>query len=315
VNLNSNEILVSVVAINYNNSKFVIETLNSIATQDYSSIELIIVDDCSTDDSPDKIEEWLRQNPGNRRLIRHNVNRGVCFTCNTGFRAASGKYVSYIATDDVMLQKKISTQVVELAHTENDVAAIYSDAFLIDEESALIPGTFIQRSRKDLSGLPTGEIFETLVAGNFIPAMSLMIKKEILDEVGNFDEHLMYEDYDMWLRLANKYKIKASPYISAKYRVRKGSLTSSIAKWGPSNVLIFSKYLDKQPVIRKLESIAYEAYKAGDSKTLNMLAKVQPPSKYIKRILRFVTMKIPFVAVYFWLKPHIVRNRKDSYSL
>ncbi|WP_303813338.1 glycosyltransferase family A protein, partial [Apibacter mensalis] len=90
--------LVSIVAINYNNSKHLVETLDSIDQQTYKNIELIIVDDCSTDDSVKKIDQWLLTYNKPFQFIKHIENKGICKTINDGYKVAKGKYISSIAT-------------------------------------------------------------------------------------------------------------------------------------------------------------------------------------------------------------------------
>lgn len=246
--------LVSIVAINYNNSKYVIETLDSIAQQTYENIELIIVDDCSTDDSIEKIEKWLLTFNKPYKFIKHTKNKGVCATINDGYRIAKGKYISSIATDDIMLPQKTDTQVQLLENTDDKTGMIFSDSYLIDENSQPISGKFIQKYNSDFSYLTDGITYEKLLKGNFIPAMTIMIKSKILSEIGYFDESLNYEDYDMWLRIAKNYKIQYSEYISAKYRLHKTSLTQTLLKdkWVVDDIKIYNKHKDDSPLAKSL---------------------------------------------------------------
>lgn len=237
--------LVSIVAINYNNSKYIIETLDSIAAQTYSNTELIIVDDCSTDDSVRKIEDWLVNYKKPFQFIYNQKNEGVCATCNKGYQAAKGKYISSIATDDVMLPEKIAKQSSFFETLPDDTGMIYSDAYLIDDDGNDLFGTFIQKLR-NFDNVPTGSIFNDLLEGNFIPAMATMIKASVFKTIGYFDESLSYEDYDMWLRIARNYKIIFHNEITVKYRKRKNSLMTTIKsfEWLNSNVKIFAKFAD-----------------------------------------------------------------------
>ncbi|TWP31195.1 glycosyltransferase [Apibacter muscae] len=248
-----NQPLVSIVAINYNNEKYVIETLDSIANQTYQNTELIIVDDCSTDESLHIIEKWLKNYNKPYKLIKHAKNLGVCKTINDGYGIAKGKYISSIATDDIMLSKKIEKQVCCLENTDNTVGMVYSNAYLIDDNSNVIEGNFIAKYRGDLSNPFTGNVYQELFKGNFIPAMSIMIKKNILLDIGYFDERLKYEDFDMWLRIAEKYKIIYSEYISVKYRIRENSLSNRISKieWILDNIRIYKKHKNRDIILRK----------------------------------------------------------------
>src|ERR1035438_3501558 len=100
--------LVSVVTCSYNNSKYIIETLDSIKNQTYPNIEIVIVEDCSTDNSAELINEWLLTYKGLYKFIRHEVNMGGSIPANVGLASSSGKYYSAIDTDDMMLPEKIA---------------------------------------------------------------------------------------------------------------------------------------------------------------------------------------------------------------
>jgi len=246
--------LVSIVAINYNNSKYVIETLDSIAQQTYENIELIIVDDCSTDDSIEKIEKWLLTYNKPYKFIKHTKNKGICATINDGYRIAKGKYISSIATDDIMLPQKTEIQVQFLENTKEEVGMIFSDAYLIDEHSNPMRNTFIQKYKPDLFHFNFEITYKNLLKGNFIPAMSVMIKNKILSDTGYFDENLNYEDYDMWLRIAQKYEIFYSEFISVNYRVHKSSLSQKFSsdKWAIDDIKIYTKHRNNSPIAEYL---------------------------------------------------------------
>lgn len=286
------EPLVTIGAANYNNSRFVVETLESIRSQSYQNIELVIVDDCSTDDSVSIIEEWLLTYEKPHKFITHDRNMGVCRTTNDLLQNANGKYISTIATDDIMLPEKISNQVEILESSSNDVCAVYSDAYMILENSAPRYGLFIQRHR-DFEQLPSGNIFNALLSGNFLPAMSLLVKMSHYKEVGHFDEELVYEDYDMWLRLSKRYEFIVSDYISVKYRVRPGSLVTSIKNWSPSQTRIWLKHLDSEKVISFLEETAKYAYITKDTETLRTLQEAKLNNNYINKLLLFHKLNIP----------------------
>jgi glycosyltransferase involved in cell wall biosynthesis len=267
--------LVSIAAINYNNAKYIIETLESIRKQTYANIELIIVDDCSTDNCVELITEWLKTFKGPYKLVQHEKNKGVCVACNTAVKSASGKYYAAIATDDIMLPEKIEKQVAILEATNSNVAAVYSDAYTIDEHSKNLEGLFIQHHRNFLTN-PTGNIYNVLLDGNYIPGMSFLFKRNIFDEVGLFDESLIYEDYDMWLRIARKYEIIFSEFVAVKYRIRPGSLVSTIKNWIYSDAKIFLKHADAGSAlpIQRLKNIASEAYRTNDEKTLLLVKEL-----------------------------------------
>jgi glycosyltransferase involved in cell wall biosynthesis len=218
--------LVSTIVLSYNYSRFILETLDSVRDQTYAATQLIIVDDCSSDDSVATIDDWLRRSKIDCAFIRHSENQGVCKSLNDALDVARGEYISMVAADDVWLPDKTRLQVEIMESQPDDVAVVYSDAFQMDEGGHPLPAMFIEAHRK-LPEIPEGMILDTLLQGNFIPAMTTLIRRSSYDKVGFYDEDLPWEDWDMWLRIAEHYSFIYSTKPSAKYRVHKNSLSHS----------------------------------------------------------------------------------------
>lgn len=218
--------LVSAIVLSYNQSRFVVETLESVKAQTYKATQFIIVDDCSSDDSVPIIERWLHKNGIQCAFIRHQENKGICKSLNEALTVANGKYISMVASDDVWLPDKLERQVEILESEPASVGVLYSNAFQMDEHGHALSDMFIEAHRH-LPEMPQGQVLDTLLAGNFIPAMTTLIRRSCYEKVGLYDESLPWEDWDMWLRLARQYSFVYSPTPSAKYRVHDKSLSHS----------------------------------------------------------------------------------------
>jgi len=218
--------LVSAIVLSFNHSRFVVETLESIKAQTYKATQFVIVDDCSSDNSVAIIDQWLRGNGIHCAFIRHQENKGICKSLNEALMVATGKYISSVASDDVWLPDKLERQVEILESQPASVGVLYSDAFQMDEHGHALPDMFIEAHRK-LPEMPQGQVLDTLLAGNFIPAMTTLVRRSCYDQVGLYDESLPWEDWDMWLRIARQYSFVYSPTPSAKYRVHDKSLSHS----------------------------------------------------------------------------------------
>jgi len=193
--------LVSIVAACFNHSRFLEETLDSIANQSYSNLELIVTDDGSTDDSVAIIQKWMARNSMQCTFIANPQNEGICKTFNKGLAACHGKYFQIIACDDVMLVDKIETQVAVFENSGEEVGVIYTDAQVIDEASQIINASF-----DTFWGFPrAAATLEALIKQNTIIAPSVLVKRAFVVALGGFDENLCYEDWDLWLRLTQKY--------------------------------------------------------------------------------------------------------------
>ena len=108
--------LVSVCVISFNSSGTVVETLESIKKQTYKNIELIISDDCSTDNTVSVISNWIQVNKNcglnDIKLVTHEKNGGTCKNLNDGIRASSGKWIKILAADDMLVADAIENFVL-----------------------------------------------------------------------------------------------------------------------------------------------------------------------------------------------------------
>lgn len=239
--------LVSICMSSYNNAHYIVDTLDSIAKQDYQNIELIIVDDCSADDSVSIIDLWLSKNDIRHKFIKNEKNIGLCKVTNLLIGNSSGEYISIIASDDLMIFDKISRQVSIMQSESADVGVLYSDAYLINDSGDMLFGRFIQWHRHFFK-IPEGYIFETLLEGNFIPVMSVLWRRNCFEVCGKFDEALAYEDYDMLLRVSLKFKFIFSNHLSVKYRVHNANMHKLLQGISgiESNFDIFYKHIGVQ---------------------------------------------------------------------
>jgi cellulose synthase/poly-beta-1,6-N-acetylglucosamine synthase-like glycosyltransferase len=210
--------LVSAIVLCYNQARFVVECLEAVKAQNYPNLELIINDDASKDDSVAVIEGWLAQNNIPYHFFKNQTNQGICHSVNKMLRQARGKYISGIAADDVWLPGKLRTQVEILEGLPGKVGVVYSDALQMDESGKILPERFIGSHRR-FETMPAGDIHNIMWEGNFIPAMTTLIRRDCFEKVGLYDETLFYEDWDMWLRLSHSYDFAFSDEVSAKYRI------------------------------------------------------------------------------------------------
>ncbi len=185
---------VSVVLPTYNRGWAVNRAIDSVLGQDVTAVELIVVDDGSTDDTARLLAAY-----GDRLRMIRQANRGVSAARNAGIQVASGPLIALLDSDDEWLPGKLAAQV--------DYFAAHPEALICQTEEIWIrngkrvnPG---QRHRKQ-----SGMIFERSLELCLVSPSAVMMRRSLLDEVGLFDEGLpACEDYDLWLRIAWKYPI------------------------------------------------------------------------------------------------------------
>jgi glycosyltransferase involved in cell wall biosynthesis len=279
--------LVSLIALCYNHARFARQCLESVLAQTYEVTELIIMDDASRDDSVRIIHDWIAERKVRCRFIAHEKNAGVCASLNEALAYATGKYVSMVSTDDVWELDKLERQVPLMEAAPDDVAVLYSDAWRMDEAGVRVPGFFIA-SHRQFEAMPSGAIFPIMWEGNFIPAMTTLIRRSCLEAVGKYDERLIYEDWDMWLRLSEAYQFIYSPFPSATYRLMPNSLVHVLAEhdnaWTHySGCILQGRWLEKfrpdriryRTAITRFARHAEHLYRLGHPRAGDMLALVR----------------------------------------
>lgn len=215
--------LVSVICVCYNQGNYVSECLQSVLNQDYSPIELIITDDASTDNSLEKINEFLIENPSTV-FIQNKDNIGHCATFNKGLKIAKGKYIIDLAADDLLLPNRISQQVAAFEKLDETYAVVFTDAYIINEKGETL-NTFYKRDERGklTQKVPSGFVYKELIRKMVISSPTMMMRKSVLDELGGYDETLSYEDYDFWVRSSRKYKYHYLDALLTKKRKVSGS--------------------------------------------------------------------------------------------
>jgi glycosyltransferase involved in cell wall biosynthesis len=224
-----NKSVVTVICMCYNHEKFVLESLHSVITQDYPFIELIIIDDCSTDDSKNTIEKWLLDYP-KVQFIANETNLGNTKSFNKALKLASGDYIIDLATDDVLISNCVSLQIKAFNEsTFKNLGIVYGNAELITEKGEFDSYYFpVNDNKKTIKKRQTGDIYlSVLSGGDSICSVSSMAKKSVYDLLNGYDETLAYEDLDFWIRSSRLYEFDFIDEILIKKRISATSLTTS----------------------------------------------------------------------------------------
>lgn len=215
--------LVSVIIPNYNKEKYLEQCVNSVLTQTYPYIEIVIVDDLSSDRSREIIAELQRQHD-NIKAILLDKNSGVSHARNTGIKAASGKYVTMLDSDDYYYSiHKISNEMAVLKKNSEDGIA-YSYRQIVDENGELLytKPMFLDKYRSgDLHGI----LLTEKDACNFVQR-DYIVKKEHILSVGAYTEGMSYyEDFDLLIRLTKNHPMFYTGADGTAYRFVQSGLS------------------------------------------------------------------------------------------
>lgn len=220
---------VTVAVLVFNQARFVAECLDSVAESAYPPLEILIVDDASTDTSVAKVQSWRNDHPQiPTRIIARPSNVGVPANLNAALRGAQGRYVALVAGDDRLLPGGIACRVRYL-ESNPDALACFADCRVInDRGETLFPsgieGLYRSHGMRKRYLLSRKLVLPSVVRHWAVPGPVLMLRRGALDAVGAFDETIPFgEDRDIYLRLAAKGRLGFVDEVVAEYRVHDAS--------------------------------------------------------------------------------------------
>ena len=193
-----------------NGEKYIAEAIDSMLGQSFKDIEVIVIDDGSTDNTPAILDRY----GDSIRRVAHPVGRGQAAALNTGRTLVTGEYVALLDSDDISIPERVATQVEYLARSP-EVALVYSDRMIIDSEGAPV----------ELARATAPDSFR-LLQRNYIPRSSVLVRTSCLNETGPFDEvNTGNDDWDMWVRVSERHTLGYIPSPLIKYRLHESNIS------------------------------------------------------------------------------------------
>lgn len=231
--------MVSVIMPAFNTEKYISQAIESVLDQTYQDVELIIVNDGSTDMTEKVIQKYL-----NRISYIFQTNKGIAAARNIGIRASRGEYIAFLDSDDIWLPEKLKLQVNYLS-THLDTDLVYADYATFDNGGILEENFAFARQVPR----PIGYIFQELLLKCLIFTSTVMLKRKVLEKTGLFDERfLIGEDYDLWLRISAEHKIGYITEVVSKYRRHPSSITArDLSTNKPWEIKVIEKALKMFP--------------------------------------------------------------------
>ncbi len=260
------EPLVSVIIPTFNCEDYIEEAIDSVLNQTYRKIEIIVVNDGSTDDTQEVLKKY-----GHKIILINQTNAGAPFARNRGLEIARGKYITFLDSDDIWQKSKIEKQVYYLERNKN-VGLVYCDWDMLIKDNT---GKFIHQDQSPAHSYvkynTSGWIYNQLLFDSTLNTSCVMIRDSIIKKVGKFNtKYLSGQDYDYWFRISRLTQVYKLDEKLASYRQHENNMTqkyrdidyrtliieSSIQKWGL--VGPDGKKTKKVDLYRRLSELSWE---------------------------------------------------------
>lgn len=216
---NTNFPLISIIMPAFNAEPYICESIESVLNQSYPNIELIVINDGSTDNTANTISHLM-----DSIIYIETDNKGVSAARNLGIEQAKGEWLAFLDADDIWFGNKLQLQFDQLGGCNWS----YTDSYYFGAQYKH------DTKRSDLSPLLSGNIFNHLLTENIITTSSVLVKKSLVQNVGGFDETLeALEDWKLWLDIAQTHSISYINEPLLKYRVYPGSTSRKARKMLP----------------------------------------------------------------------------------
>ena len=279
-----NKPLVSFLIPYYNHKQYVGQTLESILNDTYSNKEVIIINDGSTDTDIDVINDWISTNSKTLPInFISRENKGIASTFNELARISKGKYIVICASDDYLINNTIEDRVRILEKNQEKMVLI-ADTSVVDGNNKTIHKSSIddwmphKRSNKENYFSDEGLAYEIIDRWT-LPGPCIMMNKKLFIESGSYDETLLLDDWDFYLRAAARKSIIYYDQKVAAYRIHGKNFTSKpkfkhiycFYLTAKKNYPLFSNPYKKQLFIKKIK---YQ------------IQLILYPFKYISRMIR-----------------------------
>lgn len=237
---------ISVVIITYNREKYLKEAIESVLEQSLRDFELIIIDDASTDRTPEIIKDYSSRDP-RVKYFRNEKNLGISKSRNIALKMAQGKYVAVLDSDDLWLDFD------KLKKQYNFLEGNLSAGFVLAGTGVVVIDESGRELKRYFNPLTDASIRREILLRNPIAHSSAMFLKEAVVNLGGYDETLKIgEDYDLWLRIGKRWKFTNLAGYSIKYRAHvSGAWNASLYNGAKVAFQIMKKYQNDYPNYKK----------------------------------------------------------------
>lgn len=251
---------VSIVLPTYNNATLLPKAIESILQQSFQNFELIIINDCSSDNTEHVVETFV-----DKRIVylKNDINKGAPVSRNIGINASRGEYIAFTDDDDIWFPQKLEKQMKLFSEASTKVGVVYSGRFITDSGKTKY---FPSRKLKPKEGM----IHQDLLARGFVANSTILAKREYLDKAGYYDPNFpRLQEWELMIRVSKycSFRYINEPLVTG----RKGIISSNIKALLCAQKMLFKKHKNEimknnKTFASHLYGIAATLYRMGDSK-------------------------------------------------
>lgn len=199
----------------YNCQEYIQETIDSVLNQTFTDFEYLIVDDCSTDNTVELIEQY---SDPRIRLIKNETNKGISYNRNIGIEESKGIYLAMLDGDDIALPTRLEKQVLFLERN-NDFGIVGTGVINMDSKGIAL--------EDDIQfNIPDEQIPSRMLFNNYVYTSSVMLRKAFIGELRFSLDYIVAEDYELWIQLIRKCNIGHVREKLIKYRIHDSSISN-----------------------------------------------------------------------------------------
>jgi len=302
---------VSVIVPAYNSAQTIATCLDSIAAQTHPVCEIIVVDDCSGDDTVQQAGRWSSNHAQTVQIITQPRNGGPAAARNAGVAAATSEWIAFLDADDAWLPWRLETQFALLARNPT---TIFCCAQTADLETTPADGSGVHRPP---SLQPCKLDLRQFLAHNPVATSTVLVRRDVIEACGGFDTSFRGpEDYDLWLRIVTAYDSLYLPAILSRYRTTVGSLSMDERNFlpevlrvldkafAPGGALAHYRHLRYRAMAEQYTAASWMAYNRGDRKRAlallirswlcgptRLVKERKDPLQRVKLLLRYLQEK------------------------
>jgi glycosyltransferase involved in cell wall biosynthesis len=198
VNLDKSGPFVSIIIPTYNRARLLGRAIHSILNQTYPNFEIIVVDDCSSDNTESVVRSFCDERI---QYIRHEENKGAVAARNTGIMAARGEYIAFQDSDDEWFSEKLEKQIRAFEFGPPDLGVVYTSFWLIEGgRKTYYPSSDVKQTE--------GNMHHALLETNFVNTPTAVVRKECFEKAGMFENLPRLQEWGLWLKISKHYCFK-----------------------------------------------------------------------------------------------------------